>query len=342
MKKKYAIMLFVFFLAAAVCTYISGQIYQYRLPSVTVGKTTAVEMKYHWDLTGTVRYQETWSYQTPVALEIIETSVSPGEWVNEGDALFLADEEKLYEEWLKCKIQEQNIIEQLSVSTSYEKKLLLRTRELLKDTISQIENLRDAGGWVYAGTDGIVLTAIKSGITAENTEIIRIGSAGASKEFVFYLSDEQSAYCYPDTVLNVKIQEEQGITEKKLEVERVYYNAETGCYCAVSHTDDPLSVMDGQQVTTVLSATGGNYTNVIPVSAIISNNNKNVTFYILRSKEGILGTEYYVTETSAYAVAQNDLYAALSSEFPETIVYSWEKPLTNGQVVKVAASEITP
>ena len=94
-------------------------------------------------------------------------------------------------------------------------------------------------------------------------------------------------------------------------------------------------MLDGQSVTATLRAESEPYDNVIPTSAIVSNNNGNVTFFVLDEKQTVLGTEQVAYLYSGFAIEQSEMYTALSLPVVYPVITSWSKPLSSGAVVRV-------
>ena len=124
-------------------------------------------------------------------------------------------------------------------------------------------------------------------------------------------------------------------TAIQLAVDRILYSAERkGFLCTVS-TDMAVDMMEGQETFAVLAAESKFYHYVIPAEAIVANNNGNASFYVLRQRETIMGTEFYAVLRTGYVLEQNDRYVALSGAVMEPVIVFSDAALTEGQILLV-------
>ena len=335
MKKRYGVLLAAFLLILAVCTYASNQIYRKSLPAVQTVETIGTRLNYLWELSGTLHYEEKEEYSVPVPVSVAKWGVQAGDRVSSGEPLLQVDAQQLHIHWLQCKIDEEALEAQLKKSKSFAKELLELQLTELQKTIGFVENLIAADGWIMADADGIVLKLQSARQAAAGMPLVTIGPDSGEKTIQFLLTEEQTAYCEPGTKLEVKLLCGGKSTAMQLAVDRILYSAERkGFLCTVS-TDMAVDMMEGQETSAILAAESKFYHYVIPIEAVAANNNGNASFYVLRQRETIMGTEYYAVLRTGYVLEQNDRYVALSGAVMEPVIVFSDAALTEGQILLV-------
>ena len=334
MKKRYGVLLAAFLLILAVCTYVSNQIYRKSLPAVQTVETIGTRLNYLWELSGTLHYEEKEEYSVPVPVSVAKWGVQAGDRVSSGEPLLQVDAQQLHIHWLQCKIDEEALEAQLKKSKSFAKELLELQLTELQKTIGFVENLIAADGWIMADADGIVLKLQSARQAAAGMPLVTIGPDSGEKTIQFLLTEEQTAYCEPGTKLEVKLLCGGKSTAIQLAVDRILYSAERkGFLCTVS-TDMAVDMMEGQETFAVLAAESKFYHYVIPAEAIVANNNGNASFYVLRQRETIMGTEFYAVLRTGYILEQNESYAALNGAVMEPVIAFSDAALADGQTVR--------
>ena len=333
MKKRYGVLLAAFLLILAVCTYASNQIYRKSLPAVQTVETIGTRLNYLWELSGTLHYENKEEHSVPVPVSIAKWAVQTGDRVSSGEPLLQVDAQQLHIHWLQCKIDEEALEAQLKKSKSFAKELLELQLTELQKTIGFVENLIAADGWIMADADGIVLKLQSARQAAAGMPLVTIGPDSGEKTIQFLLTEEQTAYCEPGTKLEVKLLCGGKSTAIQLAVDRILYSAERkGFLCTVS-TDMAVDMMEGQETFAVLAAESKFYHYVIPAEAIVANNNGNASFYVLRQRETIMGTEFYAVLRTGYILEQNESYAALNGAVMEPVIAFSDAALADGQPV---------
>ena len=333
--KKYGTILLIFLLILAVCTYISHQVYQDSLLCVTVAAPQSAALHHQWELTGQLRHESQDIYSFPIQTHVLEYKFQTGQWVSAGNALLQLDPEQLHVQWLQCKIEEEDLSEKLEKEDGYQKELLQYQYNTLQQTIQEIEVLIEAQGWVFAREDGVVLSANGATQIPANTPAMTLGPAAGRKQIVFPITALQKQYCPPGTMLDAALTLNTGSATEEISAAWTFYSAVQQQEQCVNVTFLPLNMLDGQTVTATLSAESKVYDYVIPTSAIISNDNGNVSFYVLEEKETVLGTEQVIYPYSAFALEQNEFYTALSLPVPYPVVTSWDKSPSHGSAVRI-------
>jgi len=333
--KKYGTVLLIVLLILAVCTYVSGQVYRDSLSEVTVENAASASLRHEWELTGQLLHESQDVYSFPVPVEILEYKYQTGQWVMEGNALLQVDTEQLHLQWLQCKLEEETLSEKLEKAESYQKELLQYEYDTLLSTILEIEALIENQGWVFARADGVVLSASRAKQIPTGTPAMTLGPAAGRKQIVFPVTQLQKQYCLPGTMLNAALTLDTGSATESISVGWTFYSAAQQQEQCVTATFLPLNMLDGQSVTATLRAESELYDNVIPTSAIVSNNNGNVTFFVLDEKQTVLGTEQVAYLYSGFAIEQSEMYTALSLPVVYPVITSWSKPLSSGAVVRV-------
>ena len=336
MKKRYATLLVVFLLILAVCTYASWQNYRNGLPVVQTVEAASTSLHFIWELSGTLHYDKVAEYSISVPVTVVQWAVQAGDRVSTGQPLLQIDTQQLYLQWLQCKIDEEALDTQLRWSDSFTKELLELQLAELRETIVFMENLIEADGWVIADTDGIVLNLQHTKQVAAEMPLVTIGPDSEQKTICFPLTDAQTAYCEPETELTVTLFCNSKSMEVTMSVDKVIYSAENEGYLCMVSTDLAVDMMDGQKTTATLTGESVYYKHVIPTAAIIDNNNGNVTFYVLRQRETVIGTEYYTATWTGHIEEQNEGYAALSTEIFDPVVINASRDIYNQCAVLLA------
>lgn len=333
--KKYGAVLLAFLLCAAIFTYISGQVYQDSLPVVTAEATFRTQMRYQWELTGIVEHQEAVTYSAPVQMQIIEKRVRAGEWVKAGTPLLRLDSEQLHIQWLQCKLREEMLAEQIEDSKSYQKELLEYELAALQQTIVQVETLEKQAGWIYSEQEGVVLSVSGSDTVNPKGTLVRIGPADGVKEITFPMTQKQASYCKDGYTIYLQATLDEKELAFKLTEENAVYDTVQQSWQCVLRTQEPIAIRDGQGILAEFSPSSPVYHAVIPNSAIVSNNNGHVTYYVLKQKQTTIGTEYYVQLKNGQVLEQDDTCTALYSSEEDPVVNGWSKPLSNGTTVRL-------
>lgn len=337
MKKNYWAMLGAFLLIIAVCTYVSRQKYRNALPEVQTVTAAATVLQHKWELSGTLQYDETAESSVPVPVTVVQWKVQPGDRVKAGQHLLQVDTQALRQQWLQCKIDEEALEKKVRWSSSYTKELLQLQLAELQETIAAVEKLTEADGWVTVETDGIVLNVQSSRQLAAGVTLVTVGPDGGQKTISFPLKEEQIDYCRePTAELEVTLISDSESKTVKLPIYRVFYSAETGGFLCTVSTKLALDMLDGQKIDATLSTTSPPYRYVIPIEAIVSCDNGNASFYVLRERETIMGKEYYAHLRTGYIAEQNEGYAALSVELLEPVIVSTTKEFSDKDTVLLA------
>ena len=334
MKRKYGIILSIFLVSLAICTYVSFQVYNANLPTVKTEAAVSTVLRYNWPLTGSVHHKDAEPFSLPVPVQVVQRSVEPGQWVKEGSRLLQLDSARLHLQWLQCKDAEEMLLQKIDRSTSYQKEILELQMAQLQETIELLEQLRSDEGWVKASAEGLVLY-IGASKAAANEPLAVIAPVDGVKQLVFPLTKEQLAYCPTGTRLKAEVVIGEEKTTLDIYAERSYYDAARQGYCCVVTTDAAINMMEGESVTAWLSAVSGLYETVIPTAAIVECQNGNASFYVLRQQKTALGTQYYTMLMSACVLEQNEIFTALSAPITEQVISAWSEPLTNNVAVRV-------
>lgn len=336
MKKRYATLLVVFLLILAVCTYASWQNYRNGLPVVQTVEAASTSLHFIWELSGTLHYDKVAEYSISVPVTVVQWAVQAGDRVSTGQPLLQIDTQQLYLQWLQCKIDEEALDTQLRWSYSFTKELLELQLAELRETIVYVENLIEADGWIIADADGIVLNLQRTQQVAAEVPLVTIGPDSEQKTICFPLTEAQAAYCEPETELTVTLFCNSKSTEVTMPVDKVIYSAENEGYLCMVSTDLAVDMMDGQKTAATLTAESVFYKHVIPTEAIIDSNNGNATFYVLRQRETVIGTEYYTATWTGHIEEQNEGYAALSTEIFDPVVINASRDIYNQCAVLLA------
>lgn len=320
MKKRYTALLAAFLLILAVCTYVSRQNYRRSLPVVQTAESAPTQLHYMWELTGTLQYDEATEYSIPVPVSVVQWAVRIGDRVTIDQPLLQVDVQQLHQQWLQCKINEETLETQINRSRSYTKELLELQLTELRETITLVEDLIGADGWLVADTKGIILNLQQSQQVAAGASLVTIGPDSVQKTITFPLTEAQAKYCKIGKELTVTLLCDGKSIEKTMPVEKLMYSAEKGSYLCTVSTDLAVDMMDAHPTSAVLTVKTGVYPNVIPIEAIVENNGGNASYYVLLQRETVMGTEYYTMLRMAYIDAQNESYAALNMEEPNPVV----------------------
>lgn len=336
--KKYGMILLALLVLLTVFTYVSGQIYQDNLPRVMAENTFHTQLRYQWELTGSVVHKAAVSYYAPVSVEIAARNVETGQWVAAGTPLLQVDTDQLHVQWLRCKIQQETLTGQLETSEAYERELLEYQLAALQQTVSQIEALEKASGWIYAWEPGVILSVSQSETVGAEGLLARLGPDAGTKQLIFPMTQKQASYCTEGKALRVKLPQGSKSTAVDMKPEEVYYDTVQQTWQCIIETREPITVPDGQGISAVFSPGSPVYMSVIPNSAIVADNNGSVTFYVLKQKETTIGVEYYVILKTGQVLEQDDIYTALYEPVDDPVVFGWSEPLSNGMTVRLIES----
>ena len=336
MKRRYVGLLVAFLLILAMCTYASWQNYKRSFPVVQTAESQSTKLNHLWELSGTLRYDKTAEHSLPVPVSVVQRDVQVGDRVTAGQPLLQVDTQELHLQWLQCKIDEEALESRVRWSDSFTKDLLELQLTDLRKIIEVIENMVEAEGWVTADTDGIILDMQHAQKVPADSPLVTIGPDSEQKTIYFPLTETQAKYCEPETELVVKLVCNSKSTEVKMPVDRVIYSAENQGFLCVISTDLAVDMMDGQKTTATLAADSILYKHVIPTEAIVENNNRNASFYVLRQRETIMGTEYYTMKRTGYILEQNENYTALDAEVFEPVVISASEEIHDYGIVLLA------
>lgn len=336
--KKYGIILLTLLVLLAICTYVSGQIYQDNLPRVMAENTFDTQLRYQWELTGTAVYKNAVSYYAPTSVKINVRKVDAGQWVEPGTPILQVDTDQLHVQWLQCKIQQDTLTEQLETSDSYEKELLQYRLEALQQTISQIEELKKTSGWIYAWEPGVILSVNQSETVGAEGLLAQLGPDTATKQLMFSMTDKQASYCTEGKMLQVTLPQGAEDVEVGMKPKEVYYDTAQRVWQCIIETKEPTTVLEGQGIRAAFSVSSPVYMSVIPNAAIVSDHHGSITFFVLKEKKTTIGTEYYVALKAGKVLEQDDTYTALYEPVDDPVVFGWSEPLSNGMTVQLIES----
>ncbi len=337
MKKNYWAMLGAFLLIIALCTYASWQNYRNKLPEVQTVEAAGTVLHHVWELSGTLQYDETTEYTLPVPVTVVQWNMQAGDRVYARQPLLQVDTRQLQKQWLQCKIDEEALEKKVRWSESYTKDLLELQLEELQETIGVLENLLEADGWITVEANGVILKLPSNQQFAAGVPLATIGPEGGQKTICFPITEQQAEYCNePGTELEVTLFSDGKSKVVKLPVDRVFYSAEKDGFLCTVLTDLTVDILDGQKTEATLSATSTPYRYVIPIEAIVANDNGNASFYVLRERESIMGKEYYAHLRTGYIAEQNEGYAALLDTLTDPVIVSATKKFSDKDTVLLA------
>jgi len=211
-------------------------------------------------------------------------------------------------------------------------------REYLEKEISELQELLDADGWIYARENGkITALCVSTGQRTPDIAQLLYTPDNGQRMLQAQLSEEQSRYVSVGTRMQLSYETISGGRQNREGIVSYIETLESGdTMVQLDVTEQGLDL--GQQVTLNSNWQSENYEFVIPVSALQKDANNNYFIYTLRQQNGILGTEWHAAKLYINVIDQNKIYAAIESaalSADTDIIITTSADLKDNAVVRV-------
>lgn len=197
------------------------------------------------------------------------------------------------------------------------------------------QEIRNQGGQVTADKGGIVTNLyIDAGSRIPDTAVMLLSDDTVACQFKVNLTGEQKKYLGLNDSVTLKLEGSSKEIEGKVD-----YLAESeyapGNYEAIVSLPEGTGT-PGLSGTLTHSEQGEKYPLCIEPSLLYRGNERSYV-YVLKEREGILGTEYYVEEVTVKILDENERFAAVEGGLTaeSKIIASSTKEIHNGDTVRM-------
>lgn len=191
---------------------------------------------------------------------------------------------------------------------------ILRLKQVyMEREISELQDLMDADGWIYARESGrITMLYISTGQRTSDTAQLLYTPDNCQRLLQAQLSEEQTKYVSVGTRMQLSYETVSGGRQSCEGIVSYMETLENGnTMVQLDVTEQGLEL--GQQVTLKSNWQSENYELVVPVSVLQKDSNNNYFLYIIQQQNGILGMELHASRLYVNVLDQNSSYAAIES-----------------------------
>lgn len=331
------------------CTFLSKSIYNMSLPYVEVVNPVSENLPVSSVATGEViTDSQEICYNVP--LKITEVYVKENDEVKAGDVLFEVDSKEFSINIQKKELEIQKLEDQLSEWLSYKDRANLEDElEIAEGELELYKEQVPYDGKVYAESDGLISAvnvssgdSVKEGdILAEVTDEAQSMSVkfsfGATDEILCRVGDQVQL-----TYMETAWYEGKPVTEEKTDntaIVKREYDTEKKQYFFYADIDNSnKKFYEGQKIKVNYIISADLYENVVPLNAISMDENRDNVVYVLQSRDGLFGEEYYVKKVKVDQLEKNNVKSAITGDDISTyseVVVSSSRALTSGETVRV-------
>ena len=204
-------------------------------------------------------------------------------------------------------------------------------------------------GKVCAGNNGLISTVkVNSGdLTKEGDTLAEITDEAQSMSVKFSFGQTDDVLCRVGdevqlTYMETAWYEGKPSTEEKTvntTVIKREYDTEKKQYFFYAEIDNSnKKFYEGQKIKVNYIISSDLYENVVPLNAISKDENRDTVVYVLQSRDGLFGEEYYVKKVKVDQLEKNNVKSAINgddiSAYIEVVVSS-SRALTSGETVRV-------
>ncbi len=319
MKRRVWISIAVVLVFMLSCTLISFKNYTSGLNRVTVAATAPNQIRRSISVNGMLRFAESETIALPEGCKT-ELLVKKGENLSEGAPLCQVDTDDLQLTYYETLVQQQALDAQASGDAAGQ--LARLKAERCAEKAAELKALLDNGGLITAPFTGQV--------TSISVNALTLGDLSGDGYFEWTLPLEQM-----DDFSLI------GITaagfSQSVNIETPLYDEVRRCYSFKSELV-PLSKlsepMDGMRAAIKLQVISDEYPAVLPKSCIQHGSDGGSYVFLLREKETVLGTEYYLQQTGVTIIDEDDLNAAVLASLKDLVIAS-TRPMKDLETVLV-------
>lgn len=335
-------LLILFFVFMGVCTYLSGQIYYALLPEVVVQSAQSTTIISTKSVNGTAAYPDKNTVEAPGTLFVESVDVFNGQAVKNENVLARFSPESV----TAAIIEQENTVDTLTAQrdryyqSDDEYTVLDNKINEAKEYLDMLNEIDENSGVMYCPESGLVGTVyIKEGTYIDigsplvdicNTDTVRL---------YWSMTDirEQISQIEADVVCeNENGSPEYQATQLNISGREYQPDSNTMMYWAdINHEEVPYILYDREPVTISISSVKGDYDFVVPTSAVHFTDDVNGYVFLLKERDKIFGTEYYVVKENLTVVNQNDEQAALKDAVSDKVIISSSKAIDDQTVVKI-------
>lgn len=331
------------------CTFLSKSIYNMSLPYVEVINPAAEKLSVSSSATGEVMVDsQKICYNVP--LKITEVYVKENDEVKAGDVLFEVDSKEFSINIQKKELEIQKIEDQLDEWLSYKDRAKLEDElEIAEGELELYKEQVPYEGKVCAGNNGLISTVkVNAGdLTKEGDTLAEITDEAQSMSVKFSFGQTDDVLCRVGdevqlTYMETAWYEGKPSTEEKTvntTVIKREYDTEKKQYFFYAEIDNSnKKFYEGQKIKVNYIISSDLYENVVPLNAISKDENRDTVVYVLQSRDGLFGEEYYVKKVKVDQLEKNNVKSAINgddiSAYIEVVVSS-SRALTSGETVRV-------
>lgn len=331
------------------CTFLSKSIYNMSLPYVEVINPAGEKLSVSSNATGEVMVDShKICYNVP--LKITEVYVKENDEVKSGDALFKVDSKEFEINIQKKELEIQKLEDQLSEWLSYRDRAKLEDElEIVEGELELYKEQVPYDGKVYAENNGIISEVkVNTGdLTKEGDILAAITDEAQSMSVKFSFGVTDDVLCRVGdeiqlTYMETAWYEGKPTTEEKnaqTTIVKREYDTEKKQYFFYADIDNSnKKFYEGQKIKVNYIISADLYENVVPLNAISLDENRDKVVYVLQSREGLFGEEYYVKKVKVDQLEKNNVKSAITGDDISTyseVVVSSSRALTSGETVRV-------
>lgn len=331
------------------CTFLSKSIYNMSLPYVEVTNPAAEKLPVSSSADGEVMVDsQKICYNVP--LKITEVFVKENDEVKAGDALFKVDSKEFDINIQKKELEIQKLEDQLSEWLSYRDRAKLEDElEIVEEELELYKEQVPYDGKVYAENNGVISEVkVNNGdLTKEGDILAEITDEAQSMSVKFSFGGTDDVLCRVGDEIQLTYKETawyegKPTTEEKTAqtiVAKREYDTEKKQYFFYADIDNSnKKFYEGQKIKVNYIISSDLYENVVPLNAISINENRDKVVYVLQTRDGLFGEEYYVKEVKVDQLEKNNVKSAINGDDISTyseVVVSSSRALTSGETVRV-------
>lgn len=316
-----------FVIIAIVLTFFSKTIYNAKIPEVKVVGFTTGNLTKVFQTNAVVSPSETIGIYPKGTMRVTSVEVEPGDTVAVGDVIAHLDVTALETELTKAEIELQKQELELKDVWGDRRKIAQAEIDLQKSTIESLEALIAESRDIVSPVDGrIVEVSIEMDMTVSQMDcIFRIAESGAGYTATALMDPNTAAlFSIGDDVI---VTGRGGWVNTQGKIDQFTLSPDGNVNVRVLIERD---MKYGDVVLLDFRRTTDKYPFVLPKSTLTEDN----CIYILKEKEGVLGTEYSIKKVAVTVEDSDSESIAVSGDFifDDKVVISSDKELRNGRV----------
>ncbi len=310
-------------LLITVCTAVSFKNYTAGLNRVSVSSTASNQIHAKADSNGIFLFSDIQKLPLPTDCRVEEVMVSVGENFEEGQPLVRLNPDDAAILYYQLLLQRRTLEEQLNQTDEIRRELAVHSLSRLEEQTAFLSALQQNEGVIYAEFPGQVteLNVIPGDVTTARSSL-SYGNLKGEGYFEWYVDSRQYRAFTGTTAegdgfsLNLKISSRLYLEDKKL-------------YRYVSKPVPLESVPDpvhGMYTAIQMQYFSDDYAAVLPKSCIETDADGGNYVYLLRERDGVLGTENYVQRIGVTILEEDNINAAVMKPLENLVIHSARPP----------------